>query len=139
MSFSEIKTLLESKKEEDKQKVIKYFGDILKSEANDIHDNLENNKIDENKKQFMKELKRYMLDKMRGYRKPIKGNVNNGVTEKTLIDECSRILAEKSLKKGGRKSKKNNKSEIKRKSESKRKSKSESKSKSKNKRTRKYK
>ena len=69
---------------------------ILQEEANKISDILEKKKISDEKQQYLKELKKCMIDRMRGFRKPVK----NAEKEKMLQSVCDKIL-EHRMKKGG--------------------------------------
>ena len=69
---------------------------ILQEEANKIGDILEKKKMPEDKRQYLKELKKCMLDKKGGLRKPLK----NVEKEAYLQSVCEDIL-EKKMKKGG--------------------------------------
>ena len=69
---------------------------ILQEEANKISDILEKEKISDEKQQNLKELRKCMIDRMRGVRKPVK----NAEKEKRLQSKCDKIL-EHRMKKGG--------------------------------------
>lgn len=69
---------------------------ILQEEANKIGDILEKKKISDEKQQYLKDLKKCMIDRMRGLRKPVK----NAEKEKMLQSVCDKIL-EHRMKKGG--------------------------------------
>jgi hypothetical protein len=69
---------------------------ILQEEANKIGDILEKKKISDENQQYLKDLKKCMIDRMRGLRKPVK----NAEKEKMLQSVCDKIL-EHRMKKGG--------------------------------------
>ena len=69
---------------------------ILQEEANKITDILEKEDLSDMKQQYLKDLKKYMADKMRGIRKPVK-DLNK---EEMLKRACDKIL-ESRMKKGG--------------------------------------
>jgi hypothetical protein len=69
--------------------------EILQEEVSKITDILEKEDLSDNIKQYLKELKKYMADKMRGSRKPLK----NAEKEAFLQYDCDKILKNR-LKKG---------------------------------------
>ena len=71
---------------------------ILQEEANKITDILEKeeDKLSDKKQQYLKDLKKYMLDVKRGFRKPVK----DLKIEEILKRACDEILKRR-LKKGG--------------------------------------
>jgi len=69
---------------------------ILQEEANKIGDILEKKKISDEQRQYLTELKKCMMDRKRGSRKPVK----NAEKEKMLQSVCDKIL-EHRMKKGG--------------------------------------
>jgi hypothetical protein len=69
---------------------------ILQEEADKIGDIVENKNISPDKKQYLKDLKKCMLDRKRGNRKPVK----SAEKEKMLQTVCDNILR-KRMNKGG--------------------------------------
>ncbi len=70
--------------------------EILQEEIIKITDILEKEYLSDEQRQYLTELKKYMADKMRGSRKPLK----NAEKEKMLTRACNKILKNR-LKKGG--------------------------------------
>ena len=73
--------------------------EILQEEIIKITDILEKKKLSDDKRKYYNDLKKYMADIMRGFRKPVK-NAENAEKEKMLTRACNKILKNR-LKKGG--------------------------------------
>jgi hypothetical protein len=69
---------------------------ILQEEVSKITDILEKEDLSDEKRQYLKELKKCMMDRKRGFRKPVK----NAEKEAFLQSVCDKILKNR-LKKGG--------------------------------------